>query len=766
MEQKFNTHGGYFAPKGFFKVNTGGSHEENPNGGVQVGVDPQGIPNLLEEGEPVYNDYVYSDNIKADKEILEKFNIPSKYAGKLYSKIADAFIDEAEERPNDPISNNGLNAMLVRLANAQEEQKQVQEQAELEKELAGLSPEELSELEAMLAGHEEIEETEPAVDMNTQYATVDPSIMACGGLLHTFQDGGYAARAKKVAEEGQMVQERENEDNKKMREYYDAHGKYLWGRIGSAFKLNSARVAARNAEKDIANLEAWSPYVSKDDLPQYIASLEEAYKTREEAQKTLETVMAKRDSVIASKPKRPDLTKAEVQADDDVEFSFDDAPMVVSSAATKGTGLKSVPTTLQFNFSNGGNVNRFAGGGWEELMNAVNAYTNSRRPGGIAGTYGYGNFDLGDYATVMDLENSDGYEAFTDYVLANPSEPNVQVYLKALDAGTASGVEKLYGTDGNLVSNWADLYTGRRNDGVAGIYHFSGQVPAMVATNAGPTTEVNPDEAELSFGDEPMQDAYSVRRAIAGVGRPEGEDYVREPAGNSRTATRPVYPTWPRYAGALTSGVLGLYNAFQTPDRYTLPSIAPVLPEGRISLVDPAYNPIDENMAVNDVLAASAGTSRSVRNAGLGPSTGAVLVGLDNNISGNVGSARTQVWDANNNRRNAVLGMRNNNAQARAGFYSGLNSQRAGILNARQMNDIRNNLLLQRLNYEAEGQKYAAVGNQIDQVGQALAGIGTENFRLNGSPFDYVRLSDGRIAYIPRENYGSLGGTLMKKYTK
>ena len=200
MEQKFNTHGGYFAPKGFFKVNTGGSHEENPNGGVQVGVDPQGIPNLLEEGEPVYNDYVYSDNIKADKEILEKFNIPSKYAGKLYSKIADAFIDEAEERPNDPISNNGLNAMLVRLANAQEEQKQVQEQAELEKELAGLSPEELSELEAMLAGHEEIEETEPAVDMNTQYATVDPSIMACGGLLHTFQNGGYAARAKKVAD--------------------------------------------------------------------------------------------------------------------------------------------------------------------------------------------------------------------------------------------------------------------------------------------------------------------------------------------------------------------------------------------------------------------------------------------------------------------------------------------------------------------------------------------------------------------------------------
>ena len=113
--RKFDTHGGYFAPQDYFRVDEGGSHEENPNGGVQVGVDPQGTPNLLEENEPVYKDFVYSDNIVADVEMLKKHNIPTKYAGKLYSEIADAFVDEAGERPNDPISNNGLNAMLVRL---------------------------------------------------------------------------------------------------------------------------------------------------------------------------------------------------------------------------------------------------------------------------------------------------------------------------------------------------------------------------------------------------------------------------------------------------------------------------------------------------------------------------------------------------------------------------------------------------------------------------------------------------------------------------
>lgn len=147
---RFNTHGGYFAPQGYLRINAGGSHEENPNGGVQLGVDWQGVPNMLEENEPVYNDFVYSDNIKADPKILEQFNIPKKYAGKLYSVIADDYVDEAALNPNDPISNNGLNAMLVRLADAQEAQKQMEEQKALEEELAKMSPEEQEALIAMM----------------------------------------------------------------------------------------------------------------------------------------------------------------------------------------------------------------------------------------------------------------------------------------------------------------------------------------------------------------------------------------------------------------------------------------------------------------------------------------------------------------------------------------------------------------------------------------------------------------------------------------
>ena len=148
--EKFNTHGGYFAPQGLLKINEGGKHDENPNGGVQIGVDPQGVPNLVEEGEVIYKDFVFSDNIKANKEILEEFNIPVKYADKLYSDIANVYCDEAEEQ-TDPITVNGLNVMLGRLAEAQEEQKRREEEKALLEELKNMSPEEIAALEQAMA---------------------------------------------------------------------------------------------------------------------------------------------------------------------------------------------------------------------------------------------------------------------------------------------------------------------------------------------------------------------------------------------------------------------------------------------------------------------------------------------------------------------------------------------------------------------------------------------------------------------------------------
>jgi hypothetical protein len=110
-----NTHGGNFQ-NGVIVVDEGGTHEQNPNEGIQMGVDEQGIPNLVEEGEVVFNDYVYSNRMKAPKSMKNKY----KFKGNTFADVAKNIQKESEERPNDPISKRGLQANMGRLAQEQE----------------------------------------------------------------------------------------------------------------------------------------------------------------------------------------------------------------------------------------------------------------------------------------------------------------------------------------------------------------------------------------------------------------------------------------------------------------------------------------------------------------------------------------------------------------------------------------------------------------------------------------------------------------------
>lgn len=111
-----NTHGGVF-DNGVTIVGNGGTHEENPLEGVQMGVDEQGIPNLVEEGEVIFNDYVFSNRIEAPKNLKRRY----KFKGKTFADVAKSIQKESEERPNDPISKAGLDVNMARLAMSQEE---------------------------------------------------------------------------------------------------------------------------------------------------------------------------------------------------------------------------------------------------------------------------------------------------------------------------------------------------------------------------------------------------------------------------------------------------------------------------------------------------------------------------------------------------------------------------------------------------------------------------------------------------------------------
>ena len=112
---------------GITRYGVGGSHEQNKNGGIQQGMAPDGQPNLVEQGEVRYNNYVYSNRLTPNKHNLKINNLPTNYAGKTFAKIAGNLSKEVQERPNDPISLAGLESMMTRLRSAQEVHKQVKD---------------------------------------------------------------------------------------------------------------------------------------------------------------------------------------------------------------------------------------------------------------------------------------------------------------------------------------------------------------------------------------------------------------------------------------------------------------------------------------------------------------------------------------------------------------------------------------------------------------------------------------------------------------
>ena len=149
FNQKLNTfdYGGAMngmdLPTGMQFYENGGTHEQNPYGGIQVGVDQQGNPNLVEEGEFRWGDYVFSDRIEVDPDILSMYNITVSKSNKKsknkpsYADMAKKYADKNKELANDPISKNSLNAYMNKLQKAQDDQKyQEQLQAQQDQQLA------------------------------------------------------------------------------------------------------------------------------------------------------------------------------------------------------------------------------------------------------------------------------------------------------------------------------------------------------------------------------------------------------------------------------------------------------------------------------------------------------------------------------------------------------------------------------------------------------------------------------------------------------
>lgn len=114
------------------RIESGGTHEENPIGGVPMGTDAEGTINTVEQGETVLKDFVYSNRIKLpeDIDLKSEYNLPNALKGKTFAKASEIINNKFKER-EDKVSLETKQVFLDRLASLQEELKQAEKDAEM-----------------------------------------------------------------------------------------------------------------------------------------------------------------------------------------------------------------------------------------------------------------------------------------------------------------------------------------------------------------------------------------------------------------------------------------------------------------------------------------------------------------------------------------------------------------------------------------------------------------------------------------------------------
>lgn len=133
-----NTYGGTYNG-GLEYIDNGGTHEQNPFNGVPMGTDRNGTPNLVEEGETIWNDYVFSNRLKVPETLTDKYKLNKDIT---FAEASKKLGKEIEETPNDPISKRTFNSFMQDLQQSQEEVKAKKELAKAKRQFNKLSPQE------------------------------------------------------------------------------------------------------------------------------------------------------------------------------------------------------------------------------------------------------------------------------------------------------------------------------------------------------------------------------------------------------------------------------------------------------------------------------------------------------------------------------------------------------------------------------------------------------------------------------------------------
>lgn len=191
------THGGYFSlqPE-LIKINQGGTHEQNPLDGVPMGFDENGIPNLVEEGETIFDNYVFSNRLAPTEKQLADGGLATKYKDHTFADISEKIAKQFEETPVDPIARESFKESMQRLKTIQEqvraennvpEEQQVPEQSVAPESMESVGQAPMEEQMPMKQMPEEMPQEYPQ-DMMEQVPMYPEMMQAYGGNL--FVGGG------------------------------------------------------------------------------------------------------------------------------------------------------------------------------------------------------------------------------------------------------------------------------------------------------------------------------------------------------------------------------------------------------------------------------------------------------------------------------------------------------------------------------------------------------------------------------------------------
>lgn len=666
---QLSTNGADFPNNGGLNfINNGGTHEKNPYNGVPQGVSIDGQQNLVEEGEVVWNDYVFSNRLKVPKDTIKKYKLKEN---STFAEAAKKLSAEIEERPNDPISNRGIEVTLGDLQAVQEELRMKKQAAELKRVINKMSPEELMQLQAMAAQWQQVlpqQQVDP--NMQNQQAMQEQAM----------QEQAMAQEQGGVPQEGMF-----------------ANGGYLFADGGRVQKLlenyddsQLLHIAASLGTDDF-DPDKYQHNQAKPELIKYImnnAAYANDYKKALESINSLARVGILKDEDVAYDYSKSEKNKADVKA-------YNERITNYRESLNKG---KSTGKYAEAKTSNKENEELLAFQEfWDYMLHPI------------------------DKNNLSDPNSDDSYRLG----MLKKMDANIN---------KETGVASLFNKEGNLKEDWIDIAKPRTQDYVSGQFHVYGKVPEKATGERYVVrgidgriydmdyNKINPLYRVVNEGDDPVDKEGNITHYKT-VALPEYEVPEETDGGGNKPIV--PKPTWYRDL-AMLGPLFGLGMNKQDDNTMavspTLPSMSPI---GDYL----GYNPIDSQRYINANNQQVAQQLNAVYNmSGANTQSALAQAALLNRKAQVNQNERLAAIEAANFERKAKVGEFNRGTnQTNAGMFSNL-QQQYQALNNFMLDQGKYNATARKMDRDAYN---VATGENLTQLFNNFGNRGLENYYFN-----------------------------------